>query len=69
MRRNIAIVRRHEVAGEHFHCREEQQEHRCETKRLGPRTHSLHIATEFRNFTFAVRSISPYTLITNVTGS
>lgn len=44
MRRNIAIIRRHEVAGEHFHYREEQQEHRRETKRLGPSAHSLHHA-------------------------
>ena len=55
MRRNIAIVRRHEVAGEHFHCCEEQQEHRRETKRLGPTSHLLHDATSHRMTVEALR--------------
>ena len=55
MRRNIAVVRRHEVAGEHFHCREEQQEHRRETKRLGPTSHLLHHAISDRMTVEALR--------------
>ena len=55
MRRNIAIVRRHEVAGEHFHCCEEQQEHRRETKRLGPTSHLLHDAISHRIAVEALR--------------